>query len=181
VANRQPARRLTVTVTVTVRDASEADLAATLEIYNEVIATSTAVFTDVPRTLNEHRAWWEARRSAGFPVLVAAVGEEVVGFASYGQFRPWPGYRGTVEHSVHVRGDRRRQGIGRLLLAELMSRARAQGHHVMVAGIDGDNAGSIALHEALGFVEVGRMPEVARKFGRRLDLVLLQAMLAPDA
>jgi L-amino acid N-acyltransferase len=168
-------------VELTVRDAREADLAATLDIYNDVIATSTAVFTDVPRTLDEHRAWWEARRSAGFPVLVAAAGEEILGFASYGEFRPWPGYRGTVEHSVHVHADHRRQGIGRRLLAELMSRARAQGQHVMVAGIDGDNAGSIALHEALGFAEVGRMPQVARKFGRRLDLVLLQAMLSPDA
>jgi L-amino acid N-acyltransferase len=89
-----------------VRAASEADLAGILAIYNDVIATSTAVYTSEPATLEERHAWFSARRAQGFPVLVAAEGGEVLGFASFGEWRgAWPGYRYTVEHSVHVRGD----------------------------------------------------------------------------
>jgi phosphinothricin acetyltransferase len=101
----------------------------------------------------------------------------VLGFASYGPFRTWPGYRSTVEHSVHVAAGRRRQGIGRRLVEELLDRAGRAGVHVVVAGIDADNHGSLRMHEQLGFEEVGRMPEVARKFGRWVDLALLQRTL----
>jgi L-amino acid N-acyltransferase YncA len=162
-----------------IRDASDDDLPAILVIVNEVIAGSTAIYRDAPETLAERRAWLEARRVAGFPVLVFDDGA-VAGFASFGDFRPWPGYRFTVEHSVHVEASRRGHGIGPALVAALIPRAAALGKHVMIAGIDAANAGSIRMHEKLGFVRAAHLAEVGFKFGRWLDLVLMQRCL-PDA
>ena len=158
-----------------VRDATPDDLGAILGIFNDVIATSTAVYSLQPTTLEERRAWFDARRAAGFPVLVAQEGGAVCGFASFGDFRgTWPGYRYSVEHSVHVRADSRGRGVGRLLLQSLFAPALAMGKHVMVGGIDADNAASLRLHEALGFERVAHFREVGRKFGRWLDLVFVQ-------
>lgn len=163
----------------TVRDATEADLPGILAIYNEVIATSTAVFSDSPVTLEDRRAWLAARAGQGYPVLVA-VGEDdgsVLGFVSFGDFRAWPGYRHTVEHSVHVRADMRGRGIGSALVPPLLERAAALGKHVVVAGIDAANEGSIRMHERLGFERAGLLRQVGRKFDRWLDLVLMQRLL----
>lgn len=161
-----------------VRDATEVDLPAMLAIYNDVVRTSNAVFTESERSADEHRLWWRDRVEAALPVLVALDGEEVVGFASYGPFRPWPGYRQTVEHSIHVRADRRRQGFGGALLAQLVRCASEVGVHVMVAGVDGGNEASLALHEAHGFRQAGRLHEVAVKHDEWLDLVFLERCLA---
>ena len=116
-------------------------------------------------------------------MLVAADADEVVGFASFGEWRgTWPGYRYTVEHSVHVRRDRRGRGIGRRLVEALFPRAGELGKHVMIGGIDADNAGSIRFHERLGFERVAHFREVGHKFGRWLDLVFVQRLLdAPGA
>ena len=160
-----------------VRDAREEDMAGVLAIYNDVIATTTAVYRDDPATLEDRREWWQARAALGYPVLVAVEEGEVVGFASFGDFRASPGYRYTVEHSVHVRAGRRGSGLGQALMQPLIARARALGKHVMMAGVDADNAGSIRFHERLGFERVGRLREVGFKFGRRLDLVFLQRLL----
>jgi L-amino acid N-acyltransferase YncA len=157
-----------------VRDAGEADLPSLLAIYNEVIATSTAVYTDNPVTLDNRVQWWRERVGKGFPVLVATEGSEVLGFSTFGDFRAWPGYRYTVEHSVHVRADRRGQGVGKALLTALFPRAEALGMHVMIAGVDAANAASIRFHERLGFERAGNLREVGNKFGRWLDLVFLQ-------
>jgi len=154
-----------------VRDAREDDLAAVLAIYNDVIATTTAVYRDDPATLDDRREWWQARTAQGYAVLVAVEDDAVVGFASFGDFRVWPGYRYTVEHSVHVRADRRGSGVGQALMPPLIARARGLGKHVMMAGVDADNDGSIRFHERLGFERVGHLREVGFKFGRRLDLV----------
>ena len=160
-----------------VRDAHEEDLAGVLAIYNEVIANTTAVFRDGPATLEERREWWQGRAAQGYPVLVAVDEDAVVGFATFGDFRSWPGYRFTVEHSVHVRNDRRGSGVGQALMEPLIARARAMGKHVMMAGVDAENAGSIRFHERLGFERVGHLRVVGFKFGRRLDLVFMQRML----
>ena len=163
----------------TVADAGEDDLPGILAIYNEVIAHSTAVYQEEPVSLENRRAWLQARAAQGFPVLVARDPTGVVGFASFGEFRQWPCYRNTVEHSVHVRADCRGRGIGRSLVEALLERGRATGKHVMVAGIDAGNIRSIDFHARLGFVEVARMPEIGAKFGRRLDLVLMQRFVEP--
>jgi phosphinothricin acetyltransferase len=158
-------------------DATEADVPEIAAIYNDVIATSTAVFSEQPVTNEERIAWLRARREREQPVIVAREAGAVVGFASYGDFRSWPGYRSTIEHSVHVAACYRRKGIGRRLVLELLGRARRSGMHVLVAAIDADNHASLRLHEELGFEPVGRMPEVARKFDRWVDLALLQIIL----
>ena len=162
---------------IEVRDAIADDLPAILEIYNDVIATTTAVYRDDPATLDDRQAWWQARVTQGYPVLVAHDDGAVLGFASFGDFRAWPGYRFTVEHTVHVRSDCRGRGVGHLLMTDVLRRGRELGKHVMVAGVDAENAGSIRFHERLGFERVGHLREVGFKFGRRLDLVFLQKML----
>ena len=110
---------------------------------------------------------------------------EVLGYATYGPWRAFDGYRHTVEHSVYVRGNQRGKGLGRTLMEALLERAAAQGIHVMVAGIEAGNTGSLILHEKLGFEQVGHLPQVGTKFGKWLDLTFLQLMLddrrQPDA
>ena len=111
--------------------------------------------------------------------MLVAADEEIAGFASFGDFRPWPGYAGTVEHSVHVRAGRRGSGVGTLLVRELMTRAADLGKHVVIAGVEATNTASLHLHERLGFTQVAYLPEVGRKFDRWLDLVLLHRTLQP--
>jgi phosphinothricin acetyltransferase len=161
----------------TIADATEADLAGLVAIYNEVIATSTAVYSSDPVTLEERRAWWRTRTGQGYPVLVARDAQGVCGFSTFGDFRAWPGYRFTVEHTVHVRADGRSRGVGTLLVQALFPRAAALGKHVMIAGVDAANAASLRFHERLGFTQSGRLREVGYKFDRWLDLVFLQRQL----
>ena len=158
-------------------DAVEADLPDILTMYNDVIATSTAVYSELPVTLENRQEWFRARVAQGYPVLVARDDTGVIGYATFGDFRSWPGYRFTVEHSVHIRADRRGQGIGTRLMEALLPRATALGKHVMIGGIDADNAASIRMHERLGFERSAHMKEVGRKFDRWLDLVFMQRTL----
>jgi L-amino acid N-acyltransferase len=162
---------------VEIRDATEPDLPGLLAIYNEVIATSTAVFVENPVTLEDRLQWWRARIALGYPVLVARDESGVAGFSTFGDFRTWPGYRFTVEHSVHVRVDCRGKGVGARLVQELFPRATALGKHVMVAGIDAANTASLRFHERLGFEHTGLLKEVGFKFGRWLDLAFMQRYL----
>ena len=155
------------------------DLPQILAIYNDVIVNSTAVFSDEEFTPARGAAWFDAKMERGFPLIVARDASGIAGFGTFGEFRPWPGYRHSVEHSVHVRADRRGQGFGRALVVELLGRAAAMHKHVMIAGIDADNAVSIRLHRDLGFTAVGHFHEVAFKFGRWLDLVFMQCVLPP--
>ena len=159
------------------REATEADLEGLAAIYNEVIASSTAVFSYLPVSVDERRRWWQARTARGYPVLIVRDAQGVAAFGSFGDFRAWPGYRFTVEHTLHVRADARGRGIGTQLLRALIARAGALGKHVMVAGVDADNAASIRLHERLGFTRAGRLCAVGYKFDRWLDLVFLQRAL----
>ena len=164
----------------TIRDAVAVDMPALRDLYNARITTETYAWTETPQTLDERRAWFARQQDREYPVLVADDSGAVVGFAAYADFRgdgKWPGYRFTVEHTIHVREDVWGRGIGRSLLNALMERARATDIHVMVAAIDSDNTASIAFHERMGFTTVARMPEVGQKFGRWLDLVLMQRVL----
>lgn len=159
-----------------IRDATGADLPGILAIYNEVIRTSSAVYTEQEATLKDRQAWLVARTGQGYPVLVAAdpADGSVLGYATFGAFRPWPGYRHTVEHSVYVHADVRGRGVGTALVEPLFGLAAALGKHVMVAGIDAANSASIRLHERLGFEQAGTLREVGTKFDRWLDLVFMQ-------
>jgi len=163
------------------QQASSVDLPQILAIYNEVIRNSTAVYSEEEFTAARGAAWFEAKVALGFPLIVARDATGVTGFATFGEFRAWPCYRHSVEHSVHVRADRRGRGLGRLLVTELLARAAAMGKHVMIAGIDADNVVSIGLHRSLGFSAVGHFHEVGYKFGRWLDLVFMQCILSPTA
>jgi phosphinothricin acetyltransferase len=157
--------------------AGEAHLPGILAIYNHAVVSTTAIWNDAVVDLENRRQWWRGRTEAGFPILVAVAAGEVLGYASYGPFRPFDGYRQTVEHSVYVAESARRRGVARALMGALEAEARRAGMHVMLGGIAGDNAASLRLHKELGFAETARMPEVGQKFGRFLDLVFMQKML----
>lgn len=156
---------------------SRAQLPEILAIYNEVIRNTTAVYSDEEVTLENRERWFDAKGAQGFPVLVATDSSGVVGFGTFGEFRAWPCYRASVEHSVHVRADFRRRGVGRALVEALIDAAAAMQKHVMIAGIDAENVNSISLHESLGFEVVGHFREVGRKFGRWLDLKFMQRFI----
>lgn len=162
---------------VHIRDAEDSDLDAITAIHNHAVVHTTAIWNEEAVDRADRAAWLADRATRGYPVLVAVDGDEVLGYASYAQWRPHSGYRLTVEHSVYVRGDQRGRGIGRSLMRALIDRARAAGLHVMIGGVESGNTASIALHERLGFAEVGRMPQVGAKFGRWLDLSMLQLVL----
>ena len=161
-----------------IRDASEPDLPAILAITNQAILYTTAIWSITPPDLAARTQWWRDRLAQNFPVLVAEDASEVIGFGSFGPFRPHEGYLHTVEHSVYVAPNAQRRGTGTALIHALIERAVASGKHAMIGGIAADNAISLALHRRLGFQETGRMPEVGRKFDRWLDLVLMQKLLS---
>ncbi len=160
-----------------IRNAEEADLPAILAIHNDAVLHSTAIWSVHPVDLANRAAVLAERRQKDYAFLVAAEGDTVLGYASFGDFRPHDGYFRTVEHSVYVHADHRRKGVARALLPPLMGAAKAIGKHVMVGGIDAANTSSIALHEGFGFQIVGLLPQVGFKFGRYLDLLFMQKIL----
>lgn len=163
------------------RDAEPRDIPAILALYNLAVRETTAAWTSQEETLDERITWFENRRNGGWPVIVAVdKDDQVIGFASYGPFRPREGYRKTVEHTVYVDPGFQGQGIGVKLLECLIDTARDQDVHVIVGVVDGDNTASIALHKKLGFEISGRLPEAGTKFGRWLDLVFLSKVITPD-
>ena len=161
---------------VIVRPANTADGEAIRSILNALLATTAIEWTDTPHTADSVLEWLEEHDT----VLVAEEGAEVIGVAAFGWFRDVirrPGYRFTVENTVHVREDHWGSGVGRELMEALVDEARRGGKHTMVAAVDGANEPSIRFHQRLGFVEVARMPEIGAKFGRWQDLILLQLHL----
>jgi L-amino acid N-acyltransferase len=161
------------------RDAVEADLAAIRDIYNHAVAHTTAIWNEALVDVDNRRQWWHARTAKAYPVLVAERDGRVAGYASYGDWRAFEGYRHTVEHSVYVGEEFRGFGIGEQLMRALIGRAAAGNIHVMIAGIEAQNAASIRLHEKLGFRTVGRFSEVGTKFGRWLDLTCMELRVTP--
>jgi phosphinothricin acetyltransferase len=161
-----------------IRDAAEGDVEAITAIYNDAVLHTTAIWNEATVDAAERRAWLDARRRQNYPVLVAVTpAGDVLGYASFGDWRAFDGYRHTVENSVYIRTDRRGAGIGEALMRALIARARQAGKHAIVAGIEARNRASIRLHEKLGFAQVGFFPEVGVKFGQWLDLVFLQIKL----
>ena len=169
-----------------IRDAVADDAHAIAAIYNDAVANTTAIWNERTVDAADRVAWMRERQARGYPVLVAvgsvvaeggSGADAVLGYASFGDWRAFDGYRHTVEHSVYVRADARRGGIARALMVALIARARDLRKHVMVGAIEAGNAPSLALHRALGFVQTGLMPEVGTKFGRWLDLAFVQLRL----
>lgn len=163
---------------VALRLATVADAPAIRAIYNLEVETTTATFDLVARTLDEQRAWVTAR-SGAFSAIVAHASDEVVGFAALSPYKERAAYRTTVEESVYVRRDRHGRGVGRLLLGRVLEVAAASGFHTVIARIEAGGEASRALHERCGFVLVGVEREVGRKFGRWLDVAVMQCLLAP--
>lgn len=164
---------------LSVRLAGLDDAEAVRAIYNREVTGSTVTFDMVPRSLDEQRAWLAAHAGA-HPAVVALDGAAVVGFGSLSPYRDRPAYSTTVENSVYVDPGWRGRGVGRLLLVELVRLAGIHGFHAVMARIVGGHDASIALHRACGFQLVGVEREVGRKFGRWLDVVVMQHLLAPD-
>jgi L-amino acid N-acyltransferase len=160
-----------------IRNAQEADLEAILEIYNDVIVNTTAVYSEKPHTMQMRKDWYMDRVNNNFPVYVAEADGQLAGFSSFGHFRAWPCYRYTVEVSVYVEKSFRGVGISKMLLGALINRAKEMNIHAIVAGISADNLISIRLHESFGFVEAANFKEVGYKFGRWLDLKFLQLLI----
>jgi phosphinothricin acetyltransferase len=161
---------------IRIREAARRDIDAINAIYNHYVIHSTTTYDETPHTRDE-RAEWLAAHDALHPATVAEKDGEVLGWGSLSWFRTRVGYRHSVEDSVFVRPDRFREGIGGALLADLVARARALGHHTVIGGIDAEQEASIALHARHGFREVARIREVGYKFGRWLDVVFMQRML----
>ena len=156
----------------------DAHAGAILDIFNDAIVTSTALYDYQPRTLASMTGWFNAKEAGGFPVI-GAVDDAgtLLGFASYGTFRAWPAYKYTVEHSVYVHKSQRGRGIGEALMRQLIATAQQRDVHVLVGAIDMANRGSIALHERLGFTHAGTINEAGFKFGRWLDVGFWQLRL----
>jgi L-amino acid N-acyltransferase YncA len=161
-----------------VRTAQPADIPGILEIYNDAILNTTAVYTYDPLTTEMLQQWYQDKQTKQLPIFVAEIGNKIAGFASYGPFRPWPAYKYSVEHSIYVNKDFRRQGIAKKLLSTLIEKAEANGLHTIVAGIDSENSVSISLHKEFGFLETGTLSQVGYKFGRWLDLQFMQLILS---
>jgi L-amino acid N-acyltransferase YncA len=160
-----------------IRPADEGDLEAIVAIYNDVMQTSFTIWREDPTSIAERQEWLAETSTMDHPILVATDTSGVLGFIAAEPFRPWPGYAATWEHSVHVRKDIRSRGVGRSLLNAMETTLRTRGAHVMVAGIDSENDGSLRFHARAGFHETGRMPEVGQLRGSWRHLVLLQKIL----
>jgi len=158
---------------------NEKQLPEILDIFNDAILNSTALYDYKTRTMETMNAWYEDKLKGNYPVIgVFDENDVLMGFATYGMFRVRPAYKYTVEHSVYVRSDKRGMGIGKILLREIVIKATEQDYHVMVGVIDASNTVSLRLHENEGFVLTGIMKEVGYKFGKWLDAAFYQLILS---
>lgn len=162
---------------IQIRTATEADLQAILDIYNDAVLNTTAVYDYEPHTLEMRRQWFRIKEAQGYPVFAAEENGQVVGFSSIGPWRAWAAYKYSVENSIYVAAGQRGKGIGKKLLEPLIKAAEELDLHTIIAGIDSTNEVSIKLHEGFGFKEVGHFVQAGYKFGRWLDLTFMQLVL----
>ena len=158
-----------------IRPATDADAERIATIWNDMIRNSLATFTTEEKPVSAVRQLVRDRSEAFW--VIDGEGDNDLGFVTYGPFRAGPGYAATVEHTIILGPSAQGRGFGRKLLTHALAAAAAQGHHVMVAGISSANPAAVAFHRALGFQQTGHMPEVGRKAGRWLDLILMQKTL----
>lgn len=159
-----------------IREADIKDIKDILEIYNDAILNTTAIYSYKPHTIDQRKEWFLNKEKEGCPIFVYELDGKAVGFATFGQFRPWPAFKYSIEHSIYVHKDYRKRGIAKALMDKLIKAAEEK-YAIMVAGIDSSNIGSISMHEKLGFKQVGTIEKAGYKFGRWLDLVFYQLNL----
>ncbi|SCX28418.1 N-acyltransferase YncA [Agrobacterium sp. DSM 25558] len=164
-------------MTTELRDATVDDLPGIMEIYNDAVLNTTAIWNEILVDLENRKEWFKLRKDRGFPVIVAIKDGAVAGYASYGDWRAFDGYRHTREHSIYVHKDARGAGLGKLLMQALIDHAKNNDVHVLIGAIESENTASIRLHETLGFRVAGRFSEVGTKFGRWLDLTCMELKL----
>lgn len=164
-----------------IRAAVKEDLPVILDIMNDAILNSTAIYDYTARSPQFINNWFANKQKDNVPVIVAEHEDQTIAFASYGIFRAWDAYKYSAEHSIYVTRGFRGQGIGGILLEKLIELAKNQGFRTLIAGIDADNIASYKLHKKFGFVEVGRFREVGYKFDRWLDLIFMQLLFQPNS
>lgn len=160
-----------------IRSAVENDLYGILEIYNDAILNTNAVYTYRIQTLQERKSWFNKKKEDNFPVLVFEEKNKVIGFATFGPFRAWPAYKYTIEHSVYVHKEHRNYGVGTALVKQIIKKANEREFATLVAGIDASNEKSIRMHKKLGFQYCGIIKRAGFKFGQWLDLAFYQLNL----
>jgi phosphinothricin acetyltransferase len=160
-----------------IRNAKTQDVDDILEIINFQILNSTAVYDCKKKTYLQQLKWYEKKIADGMPVIVAESKGEILGFGTFGIFRPWEAYKFSVEHSIYVTENSKGKGIGKQLLKNLIYIAEKQKYHTMIAGVDASNKRSIEFHEKFGFKKVGTINEVGYKFNEWLDLCFLQLII----
>jgi phosphinothricin acetyltransferase len=160
-----------------IRPATAFDLEGILEIYNDAILNTTAIYNYKPYTKAEIEKWFADKKKDSYPVFVAVINNRIAGFVTYGPFRVRPAYKYCIEHSVYVHPDFRKKGLAKKLLAKIIDVAHENNYHAIVAGIDADNKISIELHKQFNFVEVGHIKQVGFKFNRWLDLTFMELLL----
>lgn len=160
-----------------IRHAIKKDVSAILDIVNYEIIHSTVLYDYKERTYDFQLRWFEKKAKDGLPAIIAEKENKIVGFGSYGIFRPWDAYQFSVEHSIYISKDKRGTGIGTLIMTELIHLAASAGYHTMIAGIDASNNRSVEFHRKFGFIEIGTFKEVGYKFNSWLDLVFMQLFL----
>ena len=160
-----------------IRQAVENDLCQILEIYNDAILNTTAIYTYNVQTLEDRTLWFRKKNEDKFPVLVSEENNKVIGFATFGSFRAWPAYKYTIEHSVYVHNGYRHHGVGTALIKEIIRIADERKFATIVAGIDAFNENSLKLHRKLGFEYAGTIRRAGFKFGKWLDLAFYQLNL----
>src|SRR2546421_1300417 len=159
-----------------IRLAAPADLVAINDIYNHYVLHSTCTYQEEPETMEQRHKWFDAHGER-HPVTVAVMDDRIVGWGSLSPFHARSAYRNTVENSVYVHHEMHRRGIGSMILQDLIERARVIGHHTIIAGIDGEQTASLALHARFGFEKVAHLKQLGFKFGRWLDVIYMQLML----
>lgn len=160
------------------RTVTPADYSQILPIYNDVVATSTAIYSEEPASVDYIESYAQGRLESGFPFIVSVESDgRIAGYGTFGLFRARPGYRFTVEHSVHIRSDLRGAGVGSQLMKALIAQAKADKYHIMIGAVDGENEGSLRFHDRLGFTRSARLEQVGRKFDRWLDVVFVTLVL----
>ncbi len=164
-----------ITTQVTVRAATDSDLVAINDIYNHYVLHSTCTYQEEPEPIEGRRQWFRLH-GVPHPVIVAELDGRVIGWGSLSGYHARSAYRRTVENSVYVHHEHHRRGVGSLLLQDLIDRARVLGHKAIIAGIDADQAASVALHARFKFEKVGHLKQVGFKFGRWLDVIYMELL-----